>query len=100
MMVVIPKAQYCVLSQFDDWDHAYLVNTNGTENKTVKGSPYDSTRGMSYFARLGWTWKERYMVNATMRADGSSKFAKGNRWGYFPSVSADGLSPKRSSWNR
>ena len=73
---------------FDDWDHAYLVNTNGTENKTVKGSPYDSTRGMSYFARLGWTWKERYMVNATMRADGSSKFAKGNRWGYFPSVSA------------
>ena len=25
---------------FDDWDHAYLVNTNGTENKTVKGSPY------------------------------------------------------------
>ena len=72
---------------FDDWDHAYLVNTNGTENKTVKGSPYDSTRGMSYFARLGWTWKERYMVNATMRADGSSKFAKGNRWGYFPSGS-------------
>ena len=73
---------------FDDWDHAYLVNTDGTENKTVKGSRYDSTRGMSFFARLGWTWKERYMVNATMRADGSSKFAKGNRWGYFPSVSA------------
>lgn len=73
---------------FDDWGHAYLINTNGTENKTVSGSPYDSTRGMSFFARLGWTWKERYMVNATMRADGSSKFAKGHRWGYFPSVSA------------
>jgi hypothetical protein len=28
------------------------------------------------------------MVNATMRADGSSKFARGHRWGYFPSVSA------------
>lgn len=73
---------------FDDWDHAYLANTNGTENKTVEGKPYDSTRGLSFFARAGWTWKDRYMVNATVRADGSSKFTKGNRWGYFPSVSA------------
>ena len=73
---------------FDDWEHAYLANTNGTENKTVEGKPYDSTRGLSFFARAGWTWKDRYMVNATVRADGSSKFTKGNRWGYFPSVSA------------
>ncbi len=73
---------------FNDWDHAYLDNTEGTANKRVKGAPYDETRGMSYFARLGWSWKDRYMLNATMRADGSSKFAKGHRWGYFPSVSA------------
>ena len=53
-----------------------------------KGAPYDPVRSMSYFARLGWSWKDRYMVNATLRADGSSKFAPGNRWGYFPSVSA------------
>ena len=73
---------------FNDWEHAFLTNTNGTENKTVNGGPYDSTRGQSFFGRLGWSWKERYMVNATLRADGSSKFAKGHRWGYFPSVSA------------
>lgn len=77
-----------IIPGFNDWDHAYLTNTNGTDNKSMKGAPYDSTRGMSYFARLGWNWKERYMVNVTMRADGSSKFADGNRWGYFPSVSA------------
>lgn len=73
---------------FNDWEHAYLNNTNGTENKTVEGKPYDSTRGQSFFARLGWSWKDRYMLNATMRADGSSKFARGHRWGYFPSISA------------
>ena len=74
---------------FDDWDHAYLNNTvESSKNRTVHGSPYDPTRGQSFFARLGWSWKDRYMVNATMRADGSSKFAKGHRWGYFPSVSA------------
>ena len=77
-----------LISGFNDWEHAYLTNTNGTENKSVSGGPYDSTRGQSFFARLGWSWKDRYMVNATMRADGSSKFAKGHRWGYFPSVSA------------
>ena len=72
---------------FNDWDHAYLNNTQGTDNKSVSGAPYDSTRGMSYFWRLGWSWKDRYMVNATLRADASSKFAEGHRWGWFPSIS-------------
>lgn len=74
---------------FDDWEHAYVENTEkGHADRKVSGGPYDATRGESFFARLGWSWKDRYMVNATMRADGSSKFAKGHRWGYFPSVSA------------
>ena len=73
---------------FGDWEHAFLDNTNGTDNKRVNGAPYDETRGMSLFARLGWSWKDRYMFNATIRADESSKFAPGHRWGYFPSVSA------------
>lgn len=76
---------------FQNWDKAYV--NNGTSNSTadgmnVSGNPNPSTRNLSYFARLGWNYKERYMINATVRADGSSKFAKGHRWGYFPSVSA------------
>lgn len=77
-----------IVPGFNDWDHAYLTNINNKTNQEAKGSPYDPTRSMSYFARLGWSWKDRYMVNATLRADGSSKFAPGKRWGYFPSVSA------------
>ena len=42
----------------------------------------------SFFGRLNWNYDERFMATATIRADGSSNFAKGHRWGYFPSVSA------------
>ena len=42
---------------------------------------------MSYLARVNYNYASKYYFNATMRADGSSKFAKKNRWGYFPSGS-------------
>lgn len=41
----------------------------------------------SYFARFNYDWKSRYLLTATMRADGSSKFIR-HKWGYFPSASA------------
>ncbi|MDR2935714.1 MAG: TonB-dependent receptor [Rikenellaceae bacterium] len=41
---------------------------------------------LSYFGRANYSYRDRYLVSATFRADGSSKFAKDNRWGYFPSV--------------
>lgn len=42
---------------------------------------------LSYFARLNYDYKDRYLVSASIRSDKSSKFSKGNRVGYFPSVS-------------
>ena len=41
---------------------------------------------VSYFGRVNYTLLDRYMLTATLRADGSSRFAKGHKWGYFPSV--------------
>lgn len=41
----------------------------------------------SFFGRLSYSGKDKYLASATFRADGSSKFAQGNQWGYFPSVS-------------
>lgn len=76
---------------FDDWEHAYISNgtaSSTTDGLSASGSPNDETRTVSYFARLGWNYKEKYMVNATLRADGSSRFASGHRYGFFPSVSA------------
>lgn len=43
---------------------------------------------LSFFGRFSYDYEGKYLVNATFRADGSSKFASENRWGYFPSVSA------------
>ncbi len=48
------------------------------------------TRGenlLSFFGRVNYTYKDKYILFATLRADGSSKFAPGNRWGYFPAAS-------------
>lgn len=42
---------------------------------------------LSFFGRVSYNYDERYLLTATMRADGSSKFAKGNKWGFFPSAS-------------
>jgi TonB-linked SusC/RagA family outer membrane protein len=73
---------------FNDFAHAYLSNTERQASATVSGSPADYGSKMSYFGRINYDYKERYMVSAIIRADGSSKFAPGNQWGYFPSFSA------------
>ncbi|WP_353132883.1 TonB-dependent receptor [Pseudopedobacter sp.] len=43
---------------------------------------------LSYFTRASYNYKGKYLLNVAFRADGSSKFSEGNRWGYFPSVGA------------
>ena len=45
----------------------------------------------SAFARINYNYDQRYYINASIRAEGSSKFGANNRWGYFPSVSASWL---------
>ncbi len=87
-----------LLAQFNDFAHAYLDNTTGqahldadgnvVETRNVGGRPENRYKRLSYFGRLGYNFKETYLFNATLRADGSSKFAPGNQWGYFPSFSA------------
>ena len=54
---------------------------------------------ISYFGRLNYNYKEKYMLGFTMRADGSSLFAKDNRWGYFPAVSAGWVVSEEKFWN-
>jgi TonB-linked SusC/RagA family outer membrane protein len=41
---------------------------------------------LSFFSRAGYSYKGKYLLTATLRADGSSKFSQENRWGYFPSA--------------
>jgi len=48
----------------------------------------DSWRVRSFFGRANYTFDDRYSLQANVRYDGSSRFAEGNRWGFFPSFSA------------
>ena len=77
-----------LLEIYDQWSTAYLTNNNSGNNGQIAGYPTEDYRRISYFGRIGWNYNDRYMANVTMRADGSSRFAKSHRWGWFPSVSA------------
>lgn len=61
----------------------------GNELKIGNVTSYkDEYKLISFFARAHYSYDERYMITATVRRDGSSKFGKNNKWGTFPSVSA------------
>ena len=73
----------------DDPNFRYLDNAVNNANMSIGGQP-EVRANMSYFGRLGWSYANRYFVQANFRADAydSSKLDKNHRWGYFPSVSA------------
>ncbi len=75
---------------FDDLKHAWLDNATNTDGALISlsGGPNGETKRMSYFGRVNYNYKDKYLVNATFRADGSSNFHPDNQWGYFPSISA------------
>lgn len=64
----------------------HQVNS-GTTNIEGEGNTY-KWRMLSYFGRVNYALMGKYLFEVNLRADGSSRFAKGNRWGYFPSLSA------------
>ncbi len=72
-------------------NYIYLNSINGNSNttKTIKGLP-GTTRALSYFGRLLYSYDNRYSVQANFRADAfdSSKLSKDKRWGHFFSASA------------
>ena len=62
--------------------------TGEAHNPSIRSEKEWATHNtlVSYFGRLNYTLLDRYMLTATFRADGSSKFSEDNHWGYFPSV--------------
>lgn len=53
---------------------------------------------MSFFGRINYSYKDRYLLEGNLRYDGSSRFADGHRWGLFPSVSAGWRIAEESFW--
>lgn len=61
-----------------------LISSAATRTSTENWSKYTIA---SFFGRLGYNYDNRYFAEATLRADGSSKFGANNKWGYFPAFS-------------
>ena len=74
----------------NDFDRAWLSNTKPAILGQISASGSPSTAGAlaSFFGRVNYSYKDTYLFSATVRADGSSNFARGHRWGVFPSFSA------------
>ena len=73
----------------NDFERAYLSNTKPTQLSEVSVSGKPRTKGAlaSFFGRVNYNYDSKYLFSATVRADGSSNFARGHRWGIFPSAS-------------
>ncbi|AEL27380.1 TonB-dependent receptor [Cyclobacterium marinum] len=65
-----------------------LYELNAGSSNPAVSSTSASSRLNSYFGRIGYNFKEKYLFEANFRYDGSSRFAKDSRWGLFPSFSA------------
>ena len=79
-----------VVVGFPDWvssqDAWKLTNMAGTTAQEITNFYDPDDILLSYFGRINYDYDSKYLISATFRADGSSKFADGNRWGFFPSA--------------
>ena len=72
-------------------------NSKATGAQTISSSLGQEDRTVSFFGRANYSLLDRYLLTFTMRADGSSKFSRGNRWGLFPAA-ALGWRIAEESW--
>lgn len=72
------------------------ITTATGEMQTSDALSHWSTLG--YFARLNYNYADKYLLEGNIRYDGTSKFARGKRWGTFPSVSAGWVVSKEHFW--
>lgn len=63
------------------------LNSGSSEGQSTGGSAYEWAI-QSLFGRINYVYDEKYLFEASFRYDGSSRFSKGNKWGFFPSMSA------------
>ena len=61
------------------------MNAGNPNLRQIYNDGYYLSKLLSFYGRINYSLKDKYLLTATMRADGSTKFGKNNKWGYFPS---------------
>ncbi|HEY0896625.1 MAG TPA: SusC/RagA family TonB-linked outer membrane protein [Sphingobacteriaceae bacterium] len=82
------QAQYFLTDEVPYVDNFDGVNNDGSNKAFSAGSYRSGTELQSYFGRANYSFRNKYLLTATLRVDGSSKFGKNNKYGYFPSFAA------------
>lgn len=76
----------------------YEINAGSASNQQNSGSASEWALA-SFFGRINYSFKDRYLVELNARYDGSSRFPKNNRWGFFPSVSGGWIISQEDFFN-
>ena len=99
----IKRHSISLMAGYEDYSHKWENEGANRTNYTLNNFPYLNLGPEDYqynsgnaghnayrsvFGRIMYSWADRYMLQANIRSDGSSRFADGHRWGTFPSVSA------------
>ncbi len=71
---------------------------SGDASTATNGSDLSEYALVSFFGRINYSWKDRYLLEGNIRYDGSSRFAPDNRWGLFPSVSGGWRVSEEDFW--
>jgi TonB-linked SusC/RagA family outer membrane protein len=96
-LLVGQEALYSEINELTNVVHGYpeLFTSEEAFKLTTQGVPFSTDNNfspddklVSFFSRANYDYKNRYLVSAVFRADGSSRFLGDNVWGYFPSLSA------------
>lgn len=77
----------------------YTDLTNGDPSTATNGSNKYGWSMLSYMARINYAFDNRYLIELNGRYDGTSRFAKGHKWGFFPSGSAGWRISQESFWD-
>ena len=111
----INRHSFGVMAGYEDYSYKWENEGASRTNYTLNNYPYlnlgpedyqynSGSAGhnayRSFFGRIMYSWADRYMLQANIRSDGSSRFADGHRWGTFPSVSAGWIISEEPWFNK
>ena len=103
MSVIQSTGRFSGFTGFDipgnSYENASIENAGEVVDNYINGNDRYDTRLLSYFARVQYDYKGKYLLSALIRRDGSTRFGPENRFGYFPSFSAGWVMSEESFLN-
>ena len=79
---------YKIYAEANGWPYESIETLNVATTPTSATTNRTTYSNASFFGRANYDYKEKYLISATLRYDGSSRFGSNSKWGYFPSLSA------------